>query len=143
MAVRLLILTRLFKQITMHLWCGSPYCGFGSFKKNGLYNTNLQRYQCKQCGRSFNILTGTLFENHKISITEWIDYILQTISYESNSSISLNGRNSESTTPYWMHKLFLALEGYQEDIVLCGNVQIDETFYTVMTSSKICLNIFV
>lgn len=42
-----------------------------------------------------------------------------------------------------MHKLFLALEGYQEDIVLCGNVQIDETFYTVMTSPKICLNIFV
>ncbi len=42
----------------------------------------------------------------------------------------MNGRNSESTTPYWMHKLFLALEGYQDDIVLCGNVQIDETFYT-------------
>ena len=114
-----------------------PYCESGSFKKNGLYNTNLQRYQCKQCGRSFNILTGTLFEDHKIPITEWIDYILQTISYESNSSISLNGRNSESTTPYWMRKLFLALESYQDDIVLRGNVQIDETFYTVITKEII------
>ncbi len=114
-----------------------PYCGSDSFKKNGFYNTNLQRYQCKQCGKSFNILTGTLFEDHKIPITEWIDYILQTISYESNSSISLNGRNSESTTPYWMHKLFLALEGYQDDIVLHGNVQIDETFYTVITKEII------
>lgn len=49
----------------------------------------------------------------------------------------MNVRNSESTTPYWMHKLFLALEGYQEDIVLRGNVQIDETFYTEITKKII------
>ncbi len=107
-----------------------PYCGSISFKKNGIYKTGLQKYRCKQCNRNFNILTGTLFEDHKIPITEWIEYILETISYESNSSISMNGRNSESTIAYWLHKLFLVLEGYQDDIVLYGNVQIDETFYS-------------
>lgn len=36
-----------------------------------------------------------------------------------------------------MHKLFLALEGYQDSITLSGNVQIDETFYTVITTEII------
>lgn len=29
-----------------------PYCGSTSFKKNGIYKTNLQKYQCKQCKRN-------------------------------------------------------------------------------------------
>ena len=37
-----------------------------------IYKTNLQKYQCKQCKKNFNILTGTLFEDHKIAITEWM-----------------------------------------------------------------------
>ena len=109
-----------------------PRCHSSNIKKNGLYASRLQKYYCNDCKKNFNILTGTIFEDHKIPILEWIEYILETLSYESNRAISLNNRNSESTTPYWLHKLFLLLEDYQDDIVLKGKVQIDETFYSVI-----------
>lgn len=107
-------------------------CLSTNFKKSGSYKSNLQKYYCNDCKKNFNILTGTIFEDHKIPILEWIEYILEIISYESNSAISLNKRNSESTTTYWLHKLFLLLEDYQDDIVLKDKLQIDETFYSVM-----------
>lgn len=109
-----------------------PRCLSPNFKKNGLYASNLQKYYCNDCKKNFNILTGTIFEDHKIPISGWIEYILETISYESNRAISLNNRNSESTTPYWLHKLFLLLEDYQDDIMLKTKIWIDETYYSVI-----------
>lgn len=45
---------------------------------------------------------------------------------------SKNNKNSITTSHYWLHKLFLVLKNYQNDIILSGEVQIDETFYKVI-----------
>lgn len=42
-----------------------------------------------------------------------------------------------NTSKYWLHKLFIVLEDMQNQIVLEANVQIDETFFSVIESDKI------
>ena len=66
-----------------------PYCSNNSFIKKGLYSNGIHRYKCRSCNKYFNILTNTIFMDHKISITEWIRYILNIISY---GSISLTSK---------------------------------------------------
>ena len=108
-----------------------PYCGQQKFIKYGKYGTGLIRYKCKECGRSFNITTGTVFEDHKLSVGEWIQYLLNLFDFVSLNSDSKNNRNSFTTSRYWLEKVFLVLDGYQDTIVLSGTVWLDETYYSV------------
>ena len=116
------------------------YCGKINFKKAGFTSNGIQRYKCNDCNRTFNVLTNTLFDNHKISILEWIEYLLNIFGYSSFNSTSRNSKIAYSTTKYWLLKLFEVLKDYQDSIVLKGNVYIDETFYNVikkdMTNEK-------
>lgn len=108
-----------------------PHCKAVDIVKFGLTKNGIQRYKCLECNKTFTPVTGTLFEDHKISIEEWIDFLYELLSYESFSNISRNNKNSLNTTIYWLNKLFLVLEHYSNGIVLEGNVYIDETFYTL------------
>ena len=56
-----------------------PYCKSERVKKNGTTTRNgvqLQRYKCNDCGRTFTILTGTIFEKRKLSLGEMF-YIIK------------------------------------------------------------------
>ena len=56
-----------------------PYCKSRRVKKNGTAARNdvsLQRYKCKDCGRTFTVLTGTIFEGRKLSLGEMF-YIIK------------------------------------------------------------------
>lgn len=92
---------------------------------------------CNTCKRYFNVLTSTLFDNHKISISEWIEFCLDIFRFESINLTSKTNKNSFTTSKYWLYKLFYIIEDIQDDIVLEGNVYIDETFYPVIESNKI------
>lgn len=48
-----------------------------------------------------------------------------------NLTFKMN-RNAYTTTKYWMKKLFLILEDWQESIMLEGNIHLDETYYPLM-----------
>jgi transposase-like protein len=108
------------------------YCLSHHLKKRGFTRNGIQRYKCLDCNTSFNILTNTIFDNHKISIIEWIQFFLNLFGFGSVSLTSKNNKNSIATSQYWFHKLFLVLKDYQNAIMLSGDVQIDETFYTVI-----------
>ena len=41
--------------------------------------TGLRRYRCLECGKTFTMLTGTLFENHKQPISEWDGHLPRTV----------------------------------------------------------------
>jgi len=47
-----------------------PRCRSDRTVKNGSYRV-FQRYLCKDCGRTFNDKTGTIFAHSKLSLTEW------------------------------------------------------------------------
>ncbi len=109
-----------------------PKCGSVSFHKDGFDSNNIQKYRCNDCGKRFTVITGTIFDNHKISISEWIDYLLELFGFVSFSAISKGERIADSTTKYWLIKLFDILEHYQDDIMLKDKVYLDETFYRVI-----------
>lgn len=110
-----------------------PYCGHEEYTGYGRTKNGVKRYCCKSCHRTFTIITGTIFQDHKIPISEWIDFCLCLFRFQSFTSISKTNRNAYSTVKYWLSKLFLVLSDYQKDIVLEGTVYIDETFYKVRT----------
>lgn len=115
-----------------------PYCGSTNFVRNGRYKaTGLQRYTCRDCQKSFCITTGTIFQDHKISIGEWMQFLLNLFDYVSLNADSKNNKNSFTTSRFWLQKVFLVLRNYQDQIVLCGKVYLDETYYSVRKSDLI------
>ena len=74
-----------------------PYCGSFSIIKQGFGENHMRRYGCKKCGRRFNILTNTIFENHKLSISEWVGFLLDIIGFSSFNLTSKINRNSINT----------------------------------------------
>jgi hypothetical protein len=104
--------------------------------KNGHTNSGVQRYLCV-CGRTFLPTTGTIFDEHKISISEWMEYCLNLFRHVSITADSWNNKNAFTTSRYWLQKLFLTLEGVQNDIILSDYVWLDETFYSVRSENII------
>ena len=115
-----------------------PYCKGVSFVKAGHTRIGVQRYACRsKCGKTFLPTTGTIFDEHKISLSEWIEYCLNIFRNVSVSADPWNNKNAISTSKYWLEKIFLLLQGYQDDIVLSGKVFLDETYYSVMMHDRV------
>lgn len=113
-------------------------CSSANIQKYGHTKAGIQRYFCNDCKHSFTPITNTIFDNRKISITEWIEFCLDIFRYESITVTSKTNKNASTTTKYWLKKLFLILEDYQKNIILKGDkVYIDETFFSVIESKKI------
>ena len=113
-----------------------PHCESLKFKKSGRTKNGIQRYMC-ECGKTFLPTTGTIFDEHRISISEWLEYCLNVFRHVSITANSWSNKNTFQTSRYWLQKLFLTLEGVQDDIVLSGKVWLDETFYTVRSEDII------
>lgn len=111
-----------------------PYCHAETFKRNGKTKIGVQRYRClnTECLQTFLPTTGTIFDGHKISISEWIEYCLNLFRNVSVITDSWNNKNAFTTSRYWLEKLFLILEEYQNSIVLSGKIYLDETYYSIM-----------
>lgn len=109
-------------------------CGSTNIKKQGFTKNGIQRYYCKDCEGEFTPTTGTIFENHKVSITEWVEFLLDLYNYGSTGLISKVNKNAINTTIYWLHKTFLVLKNWQNDVILSGKVYLDEMYYKVLKS---------
>ena len=111
-----------------------PYCGAEIFKRYGKTRIGVQRYKClnADCSQTFLPTTGTIFDGHKISISEWIEYCLNLFRNVSVITDSWNNKNAFTTSRYWIEKLFLILNGYQDKIILSGKIWLDETYYSIM-----------
>lgn len=106
-----------------------PHCGSERIRRDGYAKkTGLAVRECRDCGRKFTPLTGTLFDNRKIPISEWFEFCLHLFQFHSVMSAAADNRNAYSTGRYWLSKVFTALEGYKDDTVLSGRVYIDETY---------------
>jgi hypothetical protein len=107
-----------------------PFCGSERFRRRGLTESGIQRYLCG-CGKAFLPTTGTIFDDRKISISEWMEFCLNLFRHVSINADSWSNKNAFTTSRYWLQKLFLTLEGVQDGIILSGMVWLDETFYSV------------
>lgn len=106
-----------------------PHCGSHELRRDGHSpSTGLLIRECKGCGRKFTPLTGTVFDSRKIPISEWFEFCAHLFQFHSVLSASADNRNAYSTGRYWISKVFLVLEDYQDDTVLSGRVFVDETY---------------
>ena len=108
-----------------------PHCTSVTFKMNGYTKNRVQRYKCSDCKQTFTPVTRTIFDGHKIALSEWVEYTLNIFRYVSINADSWNNRNAFTTSRYWPEKLFLVLESYQESLMFIDKVWFDETFYSV------------
>jgi len=60
-----------------------------------------------------------------------MEYCLNLFRHVSITADSWTNKNTFKTSRYWLQKLFMTLENVQDNIVLSGNVWLDETYYTV------------
>ena len=111
-------------------------CGSGTVISYGKYRNGIKRYFCKDCRHSFSALTGTIFEDRKIPISEWIEYLIHLFEFHSITTSARDNRNAYSTGRYWLFKVFAVLEDFEKDIILTGNIYLDETFFSVVESKK-------
>ncbi len=109
-------------------------CNSTNIIKKGKTSNNIQMYYCKDCKKRFTPTKNTIFENHKISITEWIEFLLDIFNYGSTTLTSKVNKNTLNTSMYWLQKTFLVLINWQENITLKGKVYVDEMFYSVIKS---------
>jgi transposase-like protein len=109
-----------------------PLCGSVLIHKNGHYKSGMQCYRCRDCGSKFSPLTGTIFDSHKIPISEWIEYLIHLFEFHSITTSARDNRNASSTGKYWLLKVFRVLQNIQDDVKLSGNVYFDEIFFSVV-----------
>jgi hypothetical protein len=109
-----------------------PFCSSEAFKRNGYTDSGVQRYKCI-CSKTFLPTTGTIFDDHKLSISEWMEYCLNLFRHVSITADSWNNKNAFTTSRYWLQKLFLTLDELQNGIILSGTIWLDETFYSVIS----------
>ena len=114
-----------------------PYCGSILFINYGKTKNLIHRYKCTECKRTFTPITNTLFQDHKISVVKWIEYLRNLIQYLSINTMSWNNKNAYTTSRYWLEKVFLLIKDYQDDIILSGTIWLDETFYKLRSDQLI------
>lgn len=108
-----------------------PYCGSGNIKRNGKNPNGIQKYYCLNHNGNFLPTSGTIFEDRRIPITEWIEYWRNLLEYVSLTADSWNNKNAFTTSKYWFKKTCLLLEHIQDEIILSGTVYYDELFYSL------------
>lgn len=109
------------------------HCGSMSVKRNGKYRSR-QRYLCKDCGKSFNDMTGSPLSGTKYP-HKWVEYYKMMIDGLSLPKIAKALDIHISTAFYWRHKILYAVRilGHQ---TLKGIVESDETFFLESDKGK-------
>lgn len=114
-----------------------PYCNSYKFIIHNHRKDGIVRYRCKRCNKTFNPLTNTLFDSHKIAISEWVEYLYHLLSYESVMVSTYSNRNDKNTGYYWLKKVFISLDNIQDDVLLEDKIYLDETYLAVMPKDVI------
>ena len=89
-----------------------------------------QRYLCKDCRRTFTIVTKSFFRNSRISYETWLKLLECELLGLSLKETSYQIGLSVTSCFYLRHKIYKALEDVQSRH-LSGNVQLDTTFLDI------------
>jgi len=105
-----------------------PDCGSTEYKLIGHTPNGRQRYECKECGKPYTILTNSIFHSTKKSLSDWCLYlVLMTFNVPLELTEELCGI-SHPTAMLWRKKVFATVDGYQDHLYLYDRVWIDETY---------------
>ena len=112
-----------------------PNCGSYTFISNGHTKNGTQRYKCL-CGKVFSAASNSLFFGTKVNINAWYSFIEGIVSETSTKAACIKAKISYTTGHYWMKKIFKVLEMFQDNIVMSGDIYLDETYVGVEESKE-------
>jgi transposase-like protein len=115
-------------------FAAEPACGHCGSERFGTWGhaSALRRYKCKDCGRTFNALTGTpLAQLHRRE--KWLDYAAALVDGISLRKAAKRCDIDLTTSFRWRHR-FLKAPKQVKAMAVTGIVEADETF--IRKSSK-------
>ena len=108
--------------------CCCPHCQSINVVKNG-HKDNIQRFKCKNCGKTFTFSNNTILFSTKKDLETWKKYcecFLDKLPLRRCAEVC--GISLE-TAFRWRHKILDALQNMQSEVTLKGIVESDETFF--------------
>ena len=104
-----------------------PACGRNKYIKYGSYK-NIQRYKCKECGKTFSKTTNSLWSYSKKDLNKWIKFLKFTMRGKTLRFCAKELDINLATAFYWRHKILYGLKvGSIPSSKLKGNVHINKT----------------
>jgi len=114
--------------LEMLKWNKLPISPFDETLK--VYKCKNNQYRCKNTGKYFNVKTGTMFENSKVSLRKWFMAIWLVTSHKKGISSIQLGKDIgvRQATAWFMLQRIRACFGIENNNELEGVVECDETF---------------
>lgn len=108
-----------------------PICGSCHIKKNGKDSYSRQRYICKDCHKTFNDRTYTLFAWSHLSLEQWLLFIDLEVS-EMKLEDEAHFLGTSITTCFCMrHKLYHAATEIINKQTLSGETEVDTQYLSI------------
>ena len=110
-----------------------PNCQSENYIKSGLTKSKQQRYKCQVCGKTF---IAERKPNSIVLSTQIRNSFIENLLKKKNVSITdikenCKAKNHYNTIYYWRHKILNELIKTQDEVVLSGQIQADETYISV------------
>lgn len=103
-------------------------CGSINTIKNGKRKDGVQKYICKDCHRNFTATSDTVISGSKKALYTWIKYIECMLDDNTLQECADKCHIHLNTAFLWRHKLLEASLKSNENIILDGKIEMDETF---------------
>ena len=107
-----------------------PLCGdFKVARKSD--NCRVGRWNCYDCGSSFNVLSGTIFQKTKIPLQKWflaISLLLDAKKSLSSHQLSRNLNLRQGSAWYLLQRIRSEMASKQGSVLLQGIVEADESY---------------
>ncbi len=109
-------------------------CGSKKYQEYGTYKSGLervQRYRCKNCGKTYSILNNSIVSGCKFTMLDWlkfIDCLYNGFSIKKTANLC---DISEQTAHENRLRLFYALKLLDDKVKLQDNIVIDETYFNL------------
>jgi len=104
------------------------HCGSSSFVKNGKTKKKVQKYLCKDCGKTFCATTNKTPSYSKRYYRQWHDFIEAEVDELSLRNTAMKIGISKTTAFNWRHKIHKAAENFINSFQLSGKIEIDPTY---------------
>lgn len=109
-------------------WGDTPNCPYCNSVKSSK-KLKESRYTCHNCGRSYSVLVGTIFDSTKLPLTKWflaICLILNAKKGISSLQLSRDLKVNKNTAWYLQKRIRSAMD--EDDTLLKGLIEADETY---------------
>lgn len=108
-----------------------PICGSTKVVRNGRRNDGVQKYHCKDCGKSFVAKTKTISSSTRKPLDTWITYIECMMNWATIRETAERCGISERTSFVWRHKILDTMQRMIDSITLEGIVEADEAYLPI------------